>query len=183
MAWPGHPWGPSDAKGSLSPGLSAGFPSPACVYAKSLQPCLPLRPWTVALQTPLSKGLSRQEHWSGLPWPLSGDLPNPGIKPVSPASFALVGGVFNTSVTWEALLSPDLGLNHTGILKSKPFYFKHCRVESRDTKVRRPESWGSHKNRMLYQGRKVKFMSYVCSSAFLSRAEASTYLRYGIFLF
>ena len=42
-------------------------------------------PWTVAHQAPLSKGLSRQEYWSGLPFPSPGDLPNPGIKPKSPA--------------------------------------------------------------------------------------------------
>ena len=42
-------------------------------------------PWTVAYQAPLSMGFSRQERWSGLPCPLWGDLPNPGIKPRSPA--------------------------------------------------------------------------------------------------
>ena len=41
--------------------------------------------WTVALQAPLSLGFSRQEYWSGLPWPSPGDLPDPGIKPRSPA--------------------------------------------------------------------------------------------------
>ena len=42
-------------------------------------------PWTVAHQSPLSMGFSRQEYWSGLPFPSSGDLPNPGIEPRSPA--------------------------------------------------------------------------------------------------
>ena len=42
-------------------------------------------PWTVACQAPLSMGFSRQEYWSGLPFPPPGDLPNPGIKPTSPA--------------------------------------------------------------------------------------------------
>ena len=42
-------------------------------------------PWTVAHQAPLSMGLSRQEYWSGLPFPSPGDLPEPGIKPWSPA--------------------------------------------------------------------------------------------------
>ena len=42
-------------------------------------------PWTVAHQAPLSKEFSRQEYWSGLPCPPSGDLPHPGIKPMSPA--------------------------------------------------------------------------------------------------
>ena len=42
-------------------------------------------PWTVAHQAPLSMGFSRQEYWSGLPFPSSGDLPNPGFEPWSPA--------------------------------------------------------------------------------------------------
>ena len=43
-------------------------------------------PWTVTHQTPLSMGFSRQEYWSGLPFPTAGYLPNPGIKPVCPVS-------------------------------------------------------------------------------------------------
>ena len=39
----------------------------------------------MALQAPLSMGFSRQEYWSGLPFPTPDDLPNPGIKPRSPA--------------------------------------------------------------------------------------------------
>ena len=42
-------------------------------------------PWTVACQTPLSMGFSRQEYWSGLPFPSPGDLPDPGIEPGAPA--------------------------------------------------------------------------------------------------
>ena len=42
-------------------------------------------PWTVAHQAPLSMGFPRQEHWSGFPFPSPGDLPDPGIKPESPA--------------------------------------------------------------------------------------------------
>ena len=41
-------------------------------------------PWTVACQAPPSMGFSRQEYWSGLPFPSPGDLPYPGIKPKSP---------------------------------------------------------------------------------------------------
>ena len=41
-------------------------------------------PWTVAYQAPRSLGFSRQEHWSGLPFPSPGHLPNPGIEPGSP---------------------------------------------------------------------------------------------------
>ena len=42
-------------------------------------------PWTVAYQVPLSMGFSRQEYWSGLPYPSPEDLPNPGIEPGSPS--------------------------------------------------------------------------------------------------
>ena len=42
-------------------------------------------PWTVAYQAPPSMGFSRQECWSGLPFPSPGDLPDPGIEPGSPA--------------------------------------------------------------------------------------------------
>ena len=41
--------------------------------------------WTAARQVALSMGFSRQEYWNGLPFPSSGDLPNPGIEPGSPA--------------------------------------------------------------------------------------------------
>ena len=48
--------------------------------------CLTLvTPWTVACQAPLSMGFSRQEYWSGLPFPSPGNLPDPGIEPGSPA--------------------------------------------------------------------------------------------------
>ena len=46
-------------------------------------------PWTVACQAPLSMGFSRQECWGGLPCPPPGDLPDPGIEPVSPIAPAL----------------------------------------------------------------------------------------------
>ena len=42
-------------------------------------------PWTVACQAPLSMRFSRQEYWSGLPFPSPRDLPDPGMKPGSPA--------------------------------------------------------------------------------------------------
>ena len=51
---------------------------------------------TVVHQAPPSMGFSRQEYWSGLPLPPPEDLPNPGIKPMSPVSPALAGGCFTT---------------------------------------------------------------------------------------
>ena len=49
-------------------------------------------PWTVACQAPLSIGFSRQEYWSGLPFPPPADFPDQGIKPMSPVSPALEVG-------------------------------------------------------------------------------------------
>ena len=45
----------------------------------------------------MSMGFSRQEYWNGLPFPPPGDLPDPGIEPMSPASPALAGGFFTLS--------------------------------------------------------------------------------------
>jgi len=45
--------------------------------------------WTIAQQASLTIEFSRQEYWSGLPCPPPGDIPNPGIKPVYPATPAL----------------------------------------------------------------------------------------------
>ena len=53
-------------------------------------------PWTVARQAPLSMEFSRQEYWSGLPFPPPGDLPEPGMEPKSPVSPALAGGFLTT---------------------------------------------------------------------------------------
>ena len=48
-------------------------------------------PWTAACQAPLSTGFPRQGYWSGLPFPSPGNLPDPGVEPVSPT---LVGEFF-----------------------------------------------------------------------------------------
>ena len=69
----------------------------------SLQLCLALvTAWSVALQAPLSTGVSKQEYWSGLLCPYPGDRTNPGIEPVSLRIPALAGGFFIISATWEA---------------------------------------------------------------------------------
>ena len=57
--------------------------------------------WTVAHQAPLSTGFSRQEYWSGLPCPLPGVFPDPGIELVSLTSPALAAGFLISSATWE----------------------------------------------------------------------------------
>ena len=72
------------------------------VRTKSLQSCLILCD-PVDCQAPLSKGFSRQDSWSGLPFPPPGDLPDPGRQSSSLMSPALAGGFFMTSATWESL--------------------------------------------------------------------------------
>ena len=59
-----------------------------CEVAQSVR--LFATPWTVACQAPPSMGFSRQEYWSGLPFPSPRDLPNPGIEPGSPAFQAVI---------------------------------------------------------------------------------------------
>ena len=85
-------WGPG--------GHGAGFRGDSkveCVNAQSLS-CVQLfaTSWTVAHQAPLLMGFPRQEHWSGLPFPSPGDLPDPGTEPPSSSSPALAR-VFTTS--------------------------------------------------------------------------------------
>ena len=58
--------------------------------------------WAVAHQAPLSMGFSRQEYWSGWPYPPPGDLPDPGIKPMFLSSPALASIFFTTGGILEA---------------------------------------------------------------------------------
>ena len=69
----------------------------ACTHAQSLS-CVWLFaiPWMVVCQAPPSIRFSRQEYWSGLPFPSPGDLPDTGIEPMSSASPALAGRFFTT---------------------------------------------------------------------------------------
>ena len=69
-------------------------------------------PWTVACPAPLSMEFSRQEFWSGLPFPPPGDLPDAGIKPclLSPA---LAGGFFTTVPLGKPLRNPGAGKSVT----------------------------------------------------------------------
>ena len=66
-------------------------------------------PWTAAHQAPPSMGFSRQEYWSGLPFPSPGDLPDPGIDPRSPTLQA-------DALTFEPPGKPQPG----GLVKSSP---------------------------------------------------------------
>ena len=74
------------------------------VCALCAQPCPTL--WDPVVCSPPGSsvhGFSRQEYWSGLPFPFPGDLPNAGMEPASLASSALAGKFFTTSPNGEAL--------------------------------------------------------------------------------
>ena len=68
-----------------TPGLPVHHQLPEFTQIRFRHDQLFATPWTVVHQAPLSMGFSKQEYWSGLPFPSSGDLPDPGIKPGSPA--------------------------------------------------------------------------------------------------
>ena len=72
------------------------FPLKVLMFRRSVLSDSYVTPWTVACQAPLVMGFSRQEYWHGAPFLPPEDLPNPELKPVSPASSALAGGFFTT---------------------------------------------------------------------------------------
>ena len=79
--------------------------------------------WTVVCQAPKSMGFSRQEYWSGLPYPPPGILPDSGIKPTSLKSSALAAGFF----TNNAIKFPWLMTDHSCFLT--PFtHFAHSSI-------------------------------------------------------
>ena len=83
------------------------------MHAKSLQSCPTLSnpmDYTPNPQAPLPMEFSRQEYWSGLPCSSPGDLPDPGIEPISLMSHALAGRFFTTSATWARTYSGNRNL-------------------------------------------------------------------------
>ena len=101
---------------TLMPGLSPFIPTPwnaspaevsgwQCMCGYVLGHCSRVRLfvtlWTTAHQAPPSMGSSRQEYWSGLPCPPPGDLPDPGIEPLSLTSLLWQAGSFTTVTSWE----------------------------------------------------------------------------------
>ena len=85
-----------------------------------------LIPLNAARQAPLSMALSRQEYWSGLPFPFSGDLPNPGIEPTSPA---LQADALLTELRMESNRTEQLNSNHlvlTIALLCTYYYYPYC---------------------------------------------------------
>ena len=100
--------------------IKASFFYHCCLVAKS---CLTLLwPHGLARQASLSVGFPRQEYWSGLPFFSPGDLPNPGIKPTSPA---LAGGLFTT----EPPGKPSTSLTHSLTRLGDPIVWRlYCSI-------------------------------------------------------
>ena len=97
--------------------------------------------WTVACQVPLSTEFSRQEYWSGLPFPPPGDLPGPGIEPPSLVFPALAG---------DAGLTPGLGRSSGGG-HSKPLQYS-CLENSMDRGTWRATVYGvANESDTIYQ--------------------------------
>ena len=99
-----------------------------------------MTPWTVARQAPLSVGFSRQEYWSGLPFPSPGDLPNHGMEPRSPLLQAdslpaePQGKPKNTGVGSLPLLQHIfLPRNWTGVSCIAGRIFTNCAIREADT--------------------------------------------------
>ena len=94
-------------------------------------PCLTLYD-PMNYSPPLSMEFSRQEYWSGLPFPPLGDLPDPGMEPVSLLSPALAGRFFTTSATWEAPYTPPFYMRDLG---SGGFWYLWIFISSTDTLI------------------------------------------------
>ena len=73
--------------------------------------------WTVVHQAPPSMGFSRQEYWSGLPFPSPGDLPDPGIEPASLMAPALAGRFFTDRATRETRMPGAARYRNINILR------------------------------------------------------------------
>ena len=86
-------------------------------------------PRTVTRQAPLSMGLSWQEYWNGLPFHPPGDLPDPRIKPTSPASPALAGTFFYSRDTAEETID---------VARSKAHAYKECNDQGWDVGLYSP---------------------------------------------
>ena len=99
----------------------------------------------VACQAPLSMGFSRQEYWSGLPCPPPGDLPDPGIEPMSLMSPALAGGFFQANAGLPCYLKPGYSFKRVS------------RVQKNKNKKAGVSIW-SRKNRA--SGERLSWLTY-----------------------
>ena len=117
--------------------------------------------WSVACQTPLSVGFSRQEYWSRLPCPPPENLSDPGMETASLTYPALAGGFFTTSITWETLMlsGPLLKSAEHRIQAILPSPLAHFKDEVRF-------HWGLFQKRILQILEHFQFPAYRSMSIF-----------------
>ena len=99
---------------------------------------------------------TRQEYWSGLPWPSLGDLPDPGVELMSLMSPALIGSFFNSNATWEA---------QTSVWSSKWAYYLHSYLDLR-CHVLQLWKWVSLKSWNVFTKKEFLNVYYVIESFF-----------------
>ena len=86
----------------------------SCVYSVAKSCPTVWEPMTLAGQAPLSMGYSREEYWSGLPFPSPGDLTDPGVETRSLASHAMASSFFTTEPDGKPRLSVVLAVKNLG---------------------------------------------------------------------
>ena len=124
---------------------------PACLPARSRQSCLTLcNPMDSSPQGPLSMEFSRQKYWSELPFPTPGDLPNPGIEPMS---LALAGRFFTTAPPGK----PNIHLNSCQLTTTSSISTTCCREKTYTTRRDRkifPRVFQNSKHAVLHHRNK-----------------------------
>ena len=157
-----------------------------CVCLCSVtQSCLTLcDPVDCSPHAPLSMGSPRQEYWSGLPWPSPGDLPNPGIEPVSLVTPALAGRLFTACATWEAhamilfsnkimVWGTGIGLQHMNIegTQFNPNLGlrcgKHSIIFSSELQLKKESSNFRVRNKLMKQALLLLSLQPLCNCSFL----------------
>ena len=135
QTWYTRAWGQSWNSGFVMPGTAPSVLFCAMLSCSSLVQLF-VTPWTVVRQAPLSMTFSRQECWSGLSCLTPGDLPDPGIKPESPASPALQADPFPLShwgrpplcITLPGLSFVCASLSHVWVAGIPKANSKWCKV-------------------------------------------------------
>ena len=116
-----------------------------CVCAQPLSRVqLSATPWTVARQAPLSMGFSRQENWSGLPFPPPGDLPDPGIELASLCLLHQQVGFCFCFYHWWHLGSPEVRLRFKSWPHSLPTNYRTVSFFSLPPAVFSTAGWRLH---------------------------------------
>ena len=125
-------------------------------------------------QAPLSMEYFRQEYWSGLPCSPSGDLPAPGIEPISPMSPALAGGFFTISTTWEAPYDIWILLNcRFGFILGKAWRFCISNKFPHGADPSDPTNILSKRMPILTKFRKIELLCYFQNPVFINTAMES----------